>query len=435
MQAGKLKLLAVFHTITNVCTEDETNVEGDTIPAHKRFISVGHTAGGETQMNRRHFLGKSAKGAAGAALLNFGPFLNRGAYRLFAGSDQTYSAHAIELVQRTTVIDMLAPLWISPSRMEKMLGNPENFTAADYAPYKQSGINVFHIAIGTGGPDAYLETLQFLSGYNTFLARHDNWFERIETSVRLDGIKSTGKVGILLGVQNSEHFRKVDDVDYFYGLGQRVSQLTYNARNLLGNGSTERRDEGLSDFGIAIIERMNKLGMAVDVSHCGDQTSLEAFDVSKKPVLITHSNCRALNPNHPRCKTDEAIKAMAAKGGVMGITEVRMFITTKEPTTIESMLDHYDYVTKLVGVEHLGVGSDIDLLGYDAMPPEELKQLKAGYKGSYGFRDKVDIDGYNYAKRPFDLAEGLIRRKYSDANIEAILGGNFQRVLKQIWTV
>ncbi len=386
-------------------------------------------------MNRRNFLGKSAKGAAGAALLNLGPFLNRGAFRLFGGSEQMYSARAIELVQRATVIDMLAPLWISPSRMMKNLGNPENFTAEDYAPYKQSGINVFHIAIGTGGPDAYLETLQFLSGYNTFLARHDNWFERVENPARLDGIKASGKVGIMLGVQNSEHFRKVDDVDYFYGLGQRVSQLTYNARTRIGNGSTERRDEGLSDFGLAVVERMNKLGMAVDVSHCGDKTTLDAFDVSKKPVLITHSNCRALNPNHPRCKTDEAIKAMAAKGGVMGITEVRMFITTKEPTTIESMLDHFDYVAKLVGVEHLGVGSDIDLLGYDAMPPEELKQLKAGYKGSYGFRDKVDIDGYNFAKRPFDLAEGLIRRKFSDADIEGILGGNFRRVLKQIWTV
>jgi membrane dipeptidase len=238
----------------------------------------------------------------------------------------------------------------------------------------------------------------------------------------------------MLGVQNAEHFRKLEDVDYFYGIGQRVSQLTYNARTLIGNGSTERRDDGLSDFGLAIVERMNKLGMAVDVSHCGDKTTLDAFDVSKKPVLITHSNCRALNPTHPRCKTDEAIKAMAAKGGVMGITEVRMFVSPKEPTTIETMLDHFDYVTKLVGVEHLGVGSDIDLVGYDGMPPEENKQLRASYKGSYGFRDKVDIDGYNYAKRPFDLAEGLIRRKYSDANIEAILGGNFQRVLKQIWT-
>jgi membrane dipeptidase len=399
-------------------------------------------------MNRRKMLGTAVKGAAavmfapvltrasaGGTFLNRVPFFNSRSYRLFANSDETYSAHAIELVQRSTVIDMLAPLWISPSRTMKMLGNPENFTAEDFVPFKQSGINVFHIAIGTGGPEAYLETLQFLSGYNTLLARHDNWFERVETPARLDGIKTSGKVGLLLGVQNSEHFRKVDDVDYFYGLGQRVSQLTYNARTLIGNGSTERRDEGLSDFGLAIVERMNKLGMAADVSHCGDRTTLDAFEVSKKPVLITHSNCRALNPNHPRCKTDEAIKAMAAKGGVMGITEVRMFVSAKEPTTVESMLDHYDYVAKLVGVEHLGVGSDIDLLGYDAMPPDEYKQLKAGYKNSYAFRDKIDVDGYRFAKRPFDIAEGLIRRKYNDADIEAILGGNFRRVLKQIWTV
>jgi len=380
-------------------------------------------------MNRRNFLKSAASNAAvGAAMIH------RGRYLLFAGGPE-YSSRAVELVQRSTVIDMLAPLWISPSKTQKMLGNPENFKAEDFAPYKNSGINVFHIAIGTGGPDAYLETLQFLSGYNSLIARHDDWFERVDTPERLDGIKASGKVGIILGIQNSEHFRKADDVDYFYGLGQRVSQLTYNARTLIGNGSTERRDEGLSDFGLSIVERMNKLGMAVDVSHCGDKTTLDAFEVSKKPVLITHSNCRALNPNHPRCKTDEAIKAMAAKGGVIGITEVRMFVSPKEPTGVEAMLDHYDYVTKLVGVEHAGVGSDIDLLGYDAMPAEEYKQLKAGYKSTYGFRDKIDLDGYNFAKRPFDLAEALIRRKYSDANIEAILGGNFRRVLKEIWTV
>ncbi|HEX8765661.1 MAG TPA: membrane dipeptidase [Candidatus Acidoferrum sp.] len=380
-------------------------------------------------MNRRNFLKSAASiSAAGAAMIH------RGRYLLFAGGPE-YSSRAVELVQRSTVIDMLAPLWISPGKTQKMLGNPENFKAEEFAPYKNSGINVFHIAIGTGGPDAYLETLQFLSGYNSLIARHDEWFERVDTPERLDGIKASGKVGIILGIQNSEHFRKVDDVDYFYGLGQRVSQLTYNARTLIGNGSTERRDEGLSDFGVSIVERMNKLGMAVDVSHCGDKTTLDAFEVSKKPVLITHSNCRVLNPNHPRCKTDEAIKAMAAKGGVMGITEVRMFVSPKEPTGVDAMLDHYDYVAKLVGVEHVGVGSDIDLLGYDAMPAEEYKQLKAGYKSTYAFRDKIDLDGYNFAKRPFDLAEGLIRRKYSDANIEAVLGGNFRRVLKEIWTV
>lgn len=381
-------------------------------------------------MNRRQVLKAGMKTGVAAAV-----YFHFGRYRLFAGTDKTYSARAVELVQRANVIDMLAPLWISPKTTMKMLGNPENFKAEDYAPYKQSGINIFHIAIGTGGPDVYLESLKFLSGYNSFLARHDQWFERIDTPARLDGIKASEKVGILLGIQNSEHFRSVDDVDYFYGLGQRVSQLTYNARTLIGNGSTERRDDGLSDFGVAIVERMNKVGVAVDVSHCGDKTTLDAFEVSKKPVLITHSNCRALNPNHPRCKTDEAIKAMAAKGGVMGVTEVRMFVSPKEPTGVDAMLDHFDYVAKVVGVEHLGVGSDIDLLGYDAMPPDEYKQLKAGYKSTYGFRDKIDLDGYTFAKRPFDLAEGLIRRGYSNPNIELILGGNFSRVLKEIWSV
>jgi membrane dipeptidase len=392
-------------------------------------------------MNRRKLLSAAARGfAAAAAAPVFGrlgaaaAMVNRGRYRLF-GPASEYSKRAVDLVQRTTVIDMLAPLWISPSATLKMLGNPENFKDADFAPYRESGINVFHIAIGTGGPDAYLETLQFLSGYNSLLARHEDWFERVDTPARLDGVKNTGKVGILLGIQNSEHFRKADDVDFFYGLGQRVSQLTYNARTLIGNGSTERRDEGLSDFGVSIVERMNKVGMAVDVSHCGDKTTLDAFEISKKPVLITHSNCRTLNPNHPRCKTDEAIKAMAAKGGVMGITEVRMFVSPKEPTGLDAMLDHFDHMKKLVGVDHIGIGSDIDLRGYDAMPPEELKQLKAGYKGSYGFRDKVDIDGYTFAKRPFDLAEALMKRNYSDANIEAVLGGNFRRVLREIWTV
>jgi membrane dipeptidase len=112
-----------------------------------------------------------------------------------------------------------------------------------------------------------------------------------------------------------------------------------------------------------------------------------------------------------------------------------MFVKADEPTTIEHMLDHYDHVTKLVGVEHLGVGSDIDLDGYDDMPAEENKKLRASYKGSYGFRDKVDIEGVDHPKRMYDLTEGLIRRRYSDENIRAILGGNFRRVLSEIWTV
>jgi len=384
------------------------------------------------RISRREMLRRA--GLTGAAVLA-APMINRGRFRLFANSTTEYSRQAVDLIGRTTVIDMLSVLTLNFPNQTKWFKDPETFTATDLKPYTDSGINVIHPAVGMGGPNAYENALQFFGSWNGFIASNGDFFTRIDSPADLKRVKKSGKLGIVLGIQNSEHFRRPDDVDLFRGLGQRVSQLTYNARNLIGNGSTERRDDGISDFGISIIERMNKTGMAIDVSHCCDRTTLDAFEISKKPVLITHSNCRALVPGHPRLKTDEAIKKVGEAGSVIGITGVRMFVKGDEPTTVEHVLDHFDHVKKLIGPQHLGVGSDIDLYGYDAMPPELNKQLRAGYKGSYSFREKIDIEGLNHPKRMFDLTEGLIRRKYSDSEIEGILGGNFERVLTQVWTI
>lgn len=376
-------------------------------------------------------LGVAAGAVAAARPVLAAPMLNVGRVRLFPGSPQQYSTRAVDLMKRSLVIDMLSPLIISFRKFSGWLQKPDSVTAADFQRYRDSGINVFHIAVGVGAA----QSSTFIAGWNALIANHDEHLLRITRAGDFDRVKKSGKIGILLGIQNSDHFQSPNDVANFHALGQRVSQLTYNARNLIGNGSTERRDEGISDFGLRIIERMNAVGMAVDTSHCGDKTTLDAFEASKKPVLITHSNCRALVPGHPRCKTDEAIRAMAKSGGVFGVTSVRMFVREQEPTTIEHMLDHYDHVAKLAGIEHLGVGSDVDLDGYDDLPEDELKQLKAAYKTSYGFRDKIDIEGVDHPKRMFDLVEGFIRRKYTDAHIEGVLGGNFRRVLTQIWNV
>jgi membrane dipeptidase len=361
------------------------------------------------------------------------PMLNRGRFRLFAQSTTDYSARAIALVQRSVVIDMLSVLTLNFPQGDKWMANPKSFGGADWQKVKDSGITVIHPAVGMGGPNAYEQGLQFFGGWNGLIAGNDERFMRVDSAGDFARAKASGRLGVILGLQNAEHFRRPNDVDLFHALGQRVAQLTYNSRNLIGNGSTERRDEGLSDFGVAIVERMNRVGMAVDVSHCGDRTTLDAFEVSKKPVLITHSNVRALAGGHPRDKSDDAIRAVGKAGSVMGITAVRMFVRDREPTTIENVLDHYDHVAKLIGIEHLGVGSDIDLDGYDDMPPELNKQLRASYKGSYGFREKIDVEGLDHPKRMYDLAEGLIRRKYSDRDIEGVLGGNFQRVLTEIW--
>src|SRR5690606_3289904 len=213
------------------------------------------------RMTRRELLGTAARVAGAWA---FAPMINIGRYRLFPGG-QEYSARAVRLVRESLVIAMLSPLPLTFAQMRRSSDNPASFADADFRRYQESGIDVFHVAVGIGGPDAHQATLRFIASWNAFLAGQHGRFARVDSAADLDALKGSGKVGILLGVQNSQHFRTVDDVDMFHGMGQRVSQLTYNSRNLIGDGSTERTNAGISDFGVAIIQRMNEVGMAVDV--------------------------------------------------------------------------------------------------------------------------------------------------------------------------
>lgn len=369
-----------------------------------------------------------------AATVVASPFIGLGRYKLFAASETVYSDHAINLVNESLVMDMLSLLDMGRLFTADATGaDPVKFTREELLAVRESGIDVFHPAIGLGGPTSQLDAMNHMAMYNGLVAEHSDLLMRIDSVADIDEVRHNDKTGIILGLQNSDHFWRVEDVARYYHAGQRISQLTYNTQNTIASGSTDRADGGISDFGETIVHAMNDIGMAVDVSHCGDQTTLDAFELSAKPVLITHSNCRALSAGHPRCKTDEAIKAMAANGGVMGVTGVRNFVKADEPTTIEHYVDHIDHIAKLVGIEYAGVGTDSDLTGYDDLPPEIYEQLKASYKSSYGFRDKIDIEGLDHPKKMYDLTEALIRRGYSDDNIRGVLGENFRRVLGQIW--
>lgn len=374
------------------------------------------------------------KGGLGAALA--APMLNSAGFKVFAQSETTYSARAVELVDRSLVIDMLSILADLGDMLEAgyserpKLEDGLAITDAHLEKLRASGINVFHPAVGLGGRDS---ALAFVARLNAYAAERPDVFRRIDAVSDFDRIMEEGRIGYIVGIQNAQHFETPDDVNEFYNLGQRVSQLTYNSQNRIGAGATERVDGGVTHFGAAIIERMNEVGMAVDVSHCGDRTTLDAFEISSAPVLITHSNVRALVGNHPRAKSDEAIRALARQGGVMGITGVRNFVRDREPTTIEHLLDHFDYVADLVGIEHVGIGTDMDADGYDDVPQPAYDRLRSGYDESYAFRGRIDTDGFDHPKKIFDLTEGLIRRGYSDADIELVLGGNFRRALGQIW--
>jgi membrane dipeptidase len=355
------------------------------------------------------------------------PFINRGRFRLFAkttaaASEAEYSVQTIDLVREALVIDMLGLLTLDYKKLAVWRSEPDGFQPAEFQKLKDSGINVFHPAVGFTNGNIYEESLTDITGWNIFISSHAGDFLRVDSTADLETAKKLGKIGIIIGQQNSEHFRTVDDVDRFYAMGQRVSQLTYGP-NRIGGGSTDPHDGGLTGYGAEIVQRMNTLGMAVDISHCADKTTLDAIEASLKPVLITHANCRALMKTSPRCKSDAAIQKMADKGGVMGVTMVRFFVGAAGMVTIENVLDHIDHVANLAGVEHVGVGTDVDLDGRDhgSLPV-----------GSAPAR-RNDLDGIAYQQKIFDLTEGLVRRNYSREDIKLILGGNFQRALNEIW--
>ncbi len=387
-------------------------------------------------MSRRRLL-KLGAGALSSVVA--APMIQRGRFLLFAGTpqEQEFSARAVKLVEESTVIDMLAPLSIVNERTSEWLRRPSSFNEEEFRLYRSSGINVFHDTTGDNvEDDAFTAMLLWAAQWNGFLAHHTDWFLRITTPENLSEVNDSGKIGFLLGLQDSDHFRTLDDIDLFHGLGQRVSQLTYNSQNRIGTGCMDRRDGGLSDFGVDVVKKMNEVGMAVDLGHCGDQTTLDGIEVSAKPPLITHTNARALVPGYPRNKTDDTFKKMAAKGGVAGMTAVRSFVHDAEPTTIEHLLDHFDHLAKLVGVEHVGIGTDTDIRGgYDAQSKDDWERTGGRYRAQYRFREKIDMDEMNQPKRIYLLTEGLIRRGYKDADIALVLGGNFQRVLSEIWTV
>jgi len=366
-------------------------------------------------MNRRQLLRTGALAGLGALA---GPMINLGRCRLLGQEGPEISVAAADLVLGTRVIDMLGLLTLDWTSLYRWFGRPERFTEPDYRLIEATGVDVFHPAVETNAEDPYATALRWTAGWNRLLRSHGCFLGRIDSATDIVRVPHRGELGIVLGFQNSNHFRTPMDVRMFYGLGQRISQLTYNDTNRLGSGCYVERDRGLTPFGAEIVAEMNRTGMAVDVSHCGDRTSIEAVEASSRPVLITHSNAKVLAPGQPRCKSDAVIRRVAKSGGVMGITVVRSFVGRYRPT-LDDLLDHFDHVTRLVGVEHVGLGSDVDVSGLDPRRgrPNPLYSIR----------------GLHLPTRVYQIADGLLRRGYPPGAVRLVLGGNFQRALNEIW--
>ena len=279
--------------------------------------------------------------------------------------------------------------------------------------------------------------VQIGSWLHRFRERND--ILQVKTTEDIRAAKETGKTGIILSFQNASPIEnELDRLGIFHALGVRMIQLTYHERNLLGNGCFERHDEGLSNFGLDAVREMNQLGIVIDLSHVGDRTSIEAIEASEKPVTITHANARAYH-DHPRNKTDEVLKLLAQKGGVVGASSFCNFLPTRFDSTIEDYVNAIEDMVERVGIDHVAVGTDTT----QDQPPSFWRYINSQqgtkYPSSFAdtsLRHEELIFQPKGMERPDEfpnLAEALLNRGYPADEITKILGQNWLRLFEEVW--
>jgi len=249
--------------------------------------------------------------------------------------------------------------------------------------------------------------------------------------------KQENKVAVMMGFQNTTMVENsLDNLDILYQAGTRWMQLTYNQRNLVGDGCTERTNAGLSDYGIELVERLNELGIIVDLSHCGQQTTDDGIKFSKTGASINHSMCEALHRNHPRAKTDNQIRAMADKGGVIGIICLGYMIGPNlgTETTLDTYIDHIAHAVKVGGIDHVGLAADYAIQGLEAQGATRenwyVPRLSR-FKPSYKVQWPPWIPELEPPDRYRNVARELDQRGFSTGDIEKILGQNWLRYFRE----
>jgi len=266
---------------------------------------------------------------------------------------------------------------------------------------------------------------------------HQDFVVRGETLDDLRRAKENGQIAFIASLEAATAIEnEVDRLDILYGLGIRSSGIAYSEANTLGSGLKEGRDGGLTEFGKQAVRRMNKLGIAIDISHSGDQTSLDTIEASEKPIFITHAGARALWPTK-RMKPDEVLRAMAAKGGVIGIEAApHTTLTKKNPKhNIEGYMEHFAYCADLVGIDHVAFGPDTLFGDHVGLHHYFAKQLSIrAAHGALQFEEVEFVDGIENPAEAFpNIVRWLVKHDYSDGDIAKAIGDNVMRVLGEAW--
>ena len=323
-------------------------------------------------------------------------------------------------------------------------GERSTLNALELEDIVNSGLTATHFTVGEVGTMPSLKAFErivvTITENEQLIDSNPEILTRVRTVDDIRAAKTAGKTGLIYGLQDGVSF--ADDLDRLAALSQigiRVIQPTYNRRNLLGDGCMEPSDAGLSRDGVSAIERMNELGILVDLSHCGRKTAADAIATSNKPVSFTHSGCYAL-AEHPRHRTDAEIKAVADGGGVIGMYIMPYLARGKQPTAAD-LIDHLNHAINVAGEDHVALGTD------GAISPQEITdEFREQFRKNTRQRKELGIaapfeteEGYLFANdlntpRRFEtLTDMLLARGYSEGRVEKILGANLLRLFGDTW--
>ena len=292
----------------------------------------------------------------------------------------------------------------------RRLGERSDRGHIDLPRLVEGGVDCQTFAIYTGRrenqPGALRTALQMVDVFDRECAANEGLIH-VRSYDEILSANEAGRVAALLSIEGAEPLMgDLGLLRIFYKLGVRMLSLTWNWRTPFADGlSAKRAESRLTDLGVEALREMERLGIVYDVSHLSDSCFWDVVDVKEGPFIASHSNCRAVC-DHPRNLTDDMIRALADRGGVMGMNFAPAFVD-KEKATVERLVNHIDHIVDLVGVDHVGLGSDFDGIG---STPEGLEDVS----------------------KMSNITRELVRRGYSDEEIEKILGGNHLRVLKEV---
>ena len=358
-------------------------------------------------------------------------------------SEWNISEEAAVLHRDAIICDMLVASGGTPDHLfERLLGE-----------MKKGGYNFAMFSVGGDWFNLNDSIRQIAEKRAYFLARPEAYLF-VETVDDVSRAKNEGKLAVVFNFQGTNPLDgDLNMIALYYKLGIRQMLMAYNMKNVVGDGCMERTDDGLSRFGVAVVEEMNRVGMIVDATHTGYHTTMDVFEVSKDPVIFSHSNPAALW-DIPRNIKDDQIQACAKSDGVICINGVGVFLGDNKASP-ETVLKHIVYVAELVGPEHLGIGTDCargnagrgDFEPVPATPIDPAEAAKsdiynrqdlhqAAYLHASGGKsigpDRGYIRWFEPSHMPY-LTEAMLKHGFSGSEVRGILGENIMRVAKQVW--